>query len=93
MDQQSLVRTYLRGPLNTGFLVDPVEQRLDGLPDAAYGLVKQLIGSRECFLPLVSLDWGQQVEVLLIREPVLERAVAVGFVIRTRATAWPTSMA
>jgi hypothetical protein len=59
--------------LNAGFLVDPVEKRLDGLPDAAYGLGKQLIGRRECFLPLVFLDWGQQVEALLVGKPVFER--------------------
>ena len=43
VNQQSPVRTHLRGPLNAGFLVDPVEKRLDRLPNPAYSPGKQFI--------------------------------------------------
>jgi hypothetical protein len=50
VNQQSPVRTHLRGLLNTGFLIGPVEQGLDGLPDLAYGLGKQVVCRRKGLL-------------------------------------------
>jgi len=38
MNEEASVRANLRGLLNTSFLVDPVEKRLDWLTHPAYGL-------------------------------------------------------
>jgi hypothetical protein len=55
MNKKSLVGTHLRGSLNAGFLIDPVEKRLDRLPNPAYGFGKQLICRWEGILALVLL--------------------------------------
>ena len=56
MDEKPLVGAHLAGDLDAGFLLDPVEDGLDGLAHPRDGAGKPGIGGIEVFLPRLSLD-------------------------------------
>ena len=85
MDEKTLGRTYLAGPLDAGFLLDPIEEGLDGLTHPRDGAGQPGIGGIEMSLALRLLDRRHHGE----RQPVhpLEvfiRLVGVEFLIGQR---------